>query len=458
MHRSSLVAVLVIVATVLLTASYGRATVAAASPPMSDMTEARALLEAGEFGEALDILRPLTAGSTVDADVLFLVGLAATGSSQQTGVSEEEREALLDEAIGAFRTMLVDRPSLVRVRLELARAFFLRGKDSLARRNFEQVLAGEIPPAVVANVQRFLHQIRARKRWRVYFGAALAPDSNIGAASDARFIQIHIGDVPLPFRRDQEELTTSGVGLSFWMGGEYQHPLGDRVRLRTGGDVSRREYAGAEFDQTNLGVHLGPRWLAGPKTDVSLLGSGRRSLVAGSSDYDELGGRYETRRRLTPRVSVTARASWYGRRYRQDSHLDGPVRDLSLSGSWVASPTVRFDGTLGYGTERPGLVRNRSTSRRLRVGVQKALPRGFSVGASAQIRWTDYEGEWPPHTPPGELREDRTRTLSASVHHRRFTLFGFSPELAVTNEARTTNAQLYDYRKNSAELRFVRQF
>ena len=235
---------------------------APSAPPIADLTEARTLLGVGKFDEVLAILRPLTTGRTVHADALFLLGLAATGASQQPEVSEDEREALLDEAIAAFRTMLIDRPDLVRVRLELARAFFLRGRDSLARRNFEQVLAGDLPPPVVANVQRFLAQIRARKRWRVYFGAALAPDSNIGAASDERFIDIHIGGVALPFRRNEEELTASEVGLSLWTGGEYQHPLGDRVRLRAGGDVSRRDYAGGDFDQTNLGVHLGPRWLA----------------------------------------------------------------------------------------------------------------------------------------------------------------------------------------------------
>ena len=157
-------------------------------------------------------------------------------------------------------------------------------------------------------------------------------------------------------------------------------------------------------------------------------------------------------------MSVTGRASWHDRRYREDRNLDGPARDFSLNGSWVAAPTVRLDGALGYGNVRPGRLRYRNSSRWVRVGAQMALPRGFAVGASAQLRWTDYDGEWPPHTPPGELREDRTRTLSASVHHRRFTLYGFSPELAVTNEVRTTNAQLYDYRKTSAELRFVRQF
>ena len=429
-----------------------------AQPAGPGVSEGRVLLEGGRFDEALAVLRPLTKGRTVDANVLFLIGLAATGASQQPGVPEDERETLLDEAIAAFRTLLIDRPELVRVRLELARAFFLKREDSLAREHFERVLAGGLPPQVVANVQRFLARIRARKRWSAYIGAALAPDSNIGAASDERFIEIHIGGVPFPFRRDAEELTTSGVGLSLWTGGEYQHPLGERVRLRGGWDVSRREYAGGDFDQTNLGVHLGPRWLAGARTDVSVLGSARRSLVAGSADYDALGGRFEARHRLTPRMSLTGRASWHDRRYRENRHLDGPVRDLSLSGSWVAAPTVRLDGALGYSAVRPERLRYRSSSRWVRVGAEVALPRGFAVGASAQLRWTDYKGEWPPHTPPGELRKDRTRTFSASVHHRRFTLYGFSPELAVTNEARRTNAQLYDYRKTAAELRFVRQF
>ena len=423
-----------------------------------DLGKAQALVRERRYNEALVTLQPLADRSPDNPEVLFLIGLAAIGASQQPGVSEEAQEAFLDAAIASLRTMLIDRPELVRVRLEVARAFFFQRKDSLSREHFERVLAGDLPPPIVANVQRFLAAIRARRRWSFYFGAALAPDSNIGSASDERFINIHVLGAPLPFRRDAEELTTSGVGLSVWTGGEYQHPLGDRVRLRAGGNVSRREYAGADFDRTSLAMHAGPRWLVGARTDLSLLGSARRNLVAGTGDSDELGVRFEAGRRLTPRLSVNARASWHDRRYPTGGSLDGPVRDLSLHGSWVVAPTVRLDGGLGYGAERPGFVRNRNVSRWLRVGAQVALPRGFAVGASAQLRWTDYEGEWPPHTPPGELREDRTRTLSASVHHRRFTLYGFSPQIALTSEARSTNAQLYDYRKNSAEIRFVRQF
>ncbi len=51
------------------------------------------------------------------------------------------------------------------MRLELARAFFLKHEDTLARLHFEQVLAGDVPPAVAANIQRFL---RARRRWQAH--------------------------------------------------------------------------------------------------------------------------------------------------------------------------------------------------------------------------------------------------------------------------------------------------
>ena len=104
------------------------------------------MIQEGKYDEALAILRPLAWGREVDGSVLFQIGLAATGASQQPGLADDQRKALLDEAIGAFRTMLIDRPGLVRVRLELALALFLKGENDLSRRHFEHVLAVN-PPA-----------------------------------------------------------------------------------------------------------------------------------------------------------------------------------------------------------------------------------------------------------------------------------------------------------------------
>ena len=123
---------------------------------------------------------------------------------------DDARENLLNEAIGAFRTMLIEEPRLLRVRLELARAFFLKGEEELARRHFEIVLAADPPEPVVANVRRFLASMQARRRWTYRLGAALAPDSNIDGTSDERTVYIF----NLPFQRNMEELSTSGIGVS----------------------------------------------------------------------------------------------------------------------------------------------------------------------------------------------------------------------------------------------------
>ena len=428
---------------------------AAGAPPLTEAGEAaaRTLIDQGRFDEALDILRPLQQVRENDPNVTFLQGLAATRASQSPGLAEEERDALLDEAIAAFRAMLIDRPELVRVRLELALAFFFKGEDDLSRTHFEHVLAGNPPEAVVTNVRRFLAEIRARRRWSLHAGFALAPDTNIGASSDERII--YIGG--LPFRRDQEELTTSGIGLSVWTSGEYQYPLSDRHRLRAGAFASRRDYAGSQFDQMFVSGFGGPRSLWSARSETSLLASVQRSWLGNAPDFDALGARIEAGRILTRRTRATARAGWHDRQYRTRAFLDGPVMDVSLEGSWVATPTIRANIGLGWGRERPETQRWRHERRWLRAGAEIALPRGFNLGASVEQRWADYEGNWFPHT-DGEAREDRTRSVRLFLHNRRLAWKGFSPQLSLVHEVRETNAQAYDYRRTGGELRAVRLF
>ena len=424
--------------------------------------QAKTLIQQRKYDEALALLNRLAQARTVHAETVFLYGLAAIGASQKPGIPKKRRDALLDEAIGAFHSMLVKRPELIRVRLELARAFFLKGEDTLARRNFEQVLAGKPPAAVALNVNRFLGQIRARKRWTLRVGAALAPDTNIGAGSDERIIYIH----GLPFRRNQEELTRSGIGISAWAGGEYQLPLGgrgtvsgaSRWRLRAGGDIWRREYRDEEFDRMSLSAHLGPRWLIGRFSEASLLASARQSWLANEPDYRDLGFRAEYRQRLTRRMVATLRASRHERRFDERDHLDGPVMDVSLSASHVFGPTLRGNLGLGWGRDRPETERWRHERRWLHAGLTAALPWGFTVGGTATLRWADYEGNWFPFVAGGTPRNDLTRSIRFNVHNRGFTVGGFSPQVSMVQEERTSNAQLHDYERISGELRFVRLF
>ena len=170
----------------------------------------------------------------------------------------------------------------------------------------------------------------------------------IGALADSEFIYIF----GLPFRRSEDSRATSGTGVVVWGGGEYQHPLSERLRLRAGTDLVRREYGGSDFDRTTAAVHLGPRWLVDRNTETSLLGTAQQSWTAGEVQNSAVGVRLESTRSVSRWFRAFGQISWQHRDFRSSEHLDGPLLGIFGRGIWTASPTVRVDLGAGYSRER----------------------------------------------------------------------------------------------------------
>ena len=424
-----------------------------------EVVRAREAFRAGRLDEALEILRPLSPCRPDGADILFLRGLAALKASQRPGTGADEAAALLTEAVAAFRTILLHRPGFMRVRLELARAHFLKGEDAISRRHFEQVLAGRPSPVVVSNVERFLRTMRGRRRWQARLGLAVAPDSNVNAASGTRTIWLDTPFGRLPFRRRGDIEPRSGLGVSVWGGGENQHPLGERLRLRAGADAWVREYKGRAFDRHLASAHLGPRWLVTGRTEASLLVTALRQWTAGDPESEEYGFRLEAKHRLNPRLVLEGRAGLRRRDCRDCDWLDGPVGEIEAGAYWAALPVLRFGGNVGLRWANAEAEAWRNSGHRASLGATLDLSRGFTVGGRASIRRANYEGSGFVHrTIDGLPRRDRTRTYTVSVHNRGFTVLGYSPRVSLIRERRGTNAQALDYERNRVELSFVRQF
>ena len=370
------------------------------------------------------------------------------------GIEEAEKIALLDEAIAALHSILVHRPGLVRVRLELALAFFLKEEDGLARQHFERVLAGRPTRAVAANVNRFLRVIRDRRRWSGYFGFSIAPDSNVNSASDAKYIYIY----GLPFRRNEASRATSGTGVVAWGGGEYRYPLAGPLRLRSAADFAHREYSGKDFDQTFVAGRAGPHWTMSRNTELSLLASADQRWLAGARSSHDFGVLVEAKHRFMPRLRANGQASWHQRYHHVSKLRDGPLTAFSLGVTYIFLPTVQLRTLAGYSRQKTKSLPSRNAVFWTQLGTTVALPAGFTLGGSIEMRWTDFKGRWWPFTPDGAARKDRTRVLRASVLNRGLTVYGFSPQLIFVNEQRKSNAQLYDLKRNRVEMRIIRQF
>ena len=390
----------------------------------------------------------------------FGIGMEAMKASRILAGADRERK--LDEAIEIFQAILTQRPELARVRLELARAHFLKREDRKARRHFRQVLAAaadEIPPTVVRDILRFLYVIRERRVWDVRLDVATVYDSNINGASTASTVWLNTPFGRLPFERASDTKPVAGFGTVLSATAQYEHHLATDWRLRAGSAVAVQEYPGSEFDRQLGNVWLGPRWLAGESTSLDLLVTASREWTDGQPQADRYGFRLEAEHRLTPRIDMQLSAYHRLRNCRDCDWFDATEQEVSAELFWAPSTVLRLSAGGGWGWDRSRNIHWRTSGPKLRVGASVDMPLGLTIGADGALAWEDYDGAGDiHHTLDSRPRKDRTATLSISILKRSLVLLGFSPRLSVHWDERETNAQTFGYHRHRVEVQFARSF
>jgi len=243
------------------------------------------------------------------------------------------------QAIPVFLNILAAYPDLVRVRLELGRAYFADRQWVNARREFLLTLSADLPDAVRRNVLRFIREIDARRGFDWSLGVSLAA---LRSGEDFRTDQIDLnfGGATLPFtlnRSDERELgltfsasaslrtdlpalngagfTTGAFGEAFTFGDYARNPAlrdisyGARTGLRVAAarttssvaiSATRRDVAAAHFED-RAGLELG--FERRGATGLSVFGTGSyvqvdnaaRDTLDGHAVFVELGLRRSLR-------------------------------------------------------------------------------------------------------------------------------------------------------------------
>ena len=396
-------------------------------------------LEKGALDDAEFLLKGVKPGEGDVNEVDFLQGSIA--------LARGEWQA----AIARFRAMLARDPNLPRVRLDLALAYFGAGEDGSAAYHFRLALGEkDLPPAVRARALGLLDRIRRRKSWSVTGSVAIAPDSNINAATSARTV----GLFGLPAQLSEDARRTSGVGLSANIAGGYEWLISEDVRFRASAGLYTRTYRQDEFNEQILSLRTGPRFLF---------------------------KKFDFRPELTTRMRRLGGAT-YNR-----------ATGLELSGNWMIGPAWRLTGSVGservtyesfLGTGRIDALQlglshalDRATLLRANTGfrreildedayswreyivgftAKRELPLGFVLTAGPSFRWREFGAPRPILGP--EARQDRTLAGHITTSNRHVELFGFMPEVTVRHERRNSNLQLYDYTRTVVEIAMVRTF
>ena len=318
------------------------ATLAQTEPPaavrqISETDAAALLVQAGRLDDAKRVLAHVLETNPNDYEAVFLQGMIAVA---------EKRYA---DAVENFRFILAVEPERERVRLELARAFFLDGDYENAERNFRFARAGDLPVEVKANIDQYLGAILRLKRWSYNVGLSLAQDTNVNGATNVHQVDIY----GLPFTLSDNARQKSGLGVAIDVGGEWSPLVDDDLKAKLGGQVHRLEYGGSAFDDMTISAYAGPEFLR-PRWQIDTLVTGYRRWY-GNTPYNQgVGGRLAAVYVLFPSVLLNAALDVQSVTYRTVTDQNGAVVSGNLGASYTISPSssVRLSTGLGMQSAR----------------------------------------------------------------------------------------------------------
>ena len=399
---------------------------------------ARQLMSQGQFDEASAIINARLAMVPKDVQARFLKGMIALAKGENR------------EAIRMFRSILVDQPGAARVRLELARAFYLDKDYGNALRQFQLALAAHHPPEVAANIARYIALIRQAKTVSYHFDVAVAPDTNLNTGSSAREVSLF----GLPFDLSDDARKRSGVGLALAAGGEWAPQIGKSTRLRLGFEGQRRDYAGSTFDDTILAVHMGPRVSSG-RWDASVLATASQRWFGPAVYNHAAGASLEATYFVSPRfeLSVALVSQWV--QYRRDSTRNVRVIALNVGAFTALSSSSVVTAKVGVSRQDAKFSAYSNWSGFVAVGYFRELPMGFSAYVEPSISFAHYDTALLGFD---RRRVDKTKSVLVTLLNRRLVLGRFTPRLSYTYVVQSSSVPLYAFTRNRLEVGLTTTF
>ena len=411
----------------------------AAKRQISPLAFARLLMKAGRFQDArafLEQARPEREEEKIERR--FLLGKVYMRLGMPRKAAEQ------------FEAILVIRPDLTRVRLELASAHYAAGLDEKAKRHFELSLADGLPSSVENAVEGFINTIDARKRWSLHVSGAILPETNAVRRTDSRTVQIG----GATFRLNEDAREEPGVGAQLAGGAAFSPTIADDVRGHFALSSAAKLYEKSQWNDISLIAEIGLTRLFDGGALSGGLRAGRR--WAGSEGFQSSVGPWVSfDRRTSRRIRIRLRTNLDYRKHDEREDLDGWRFAVNSSVRYALDSRTVLEAGPYFDVVEARADHRSSRLAGLSGGVSRAFKKGIFVSVSASVQSQRYLAKDPLF---GVKREDEAFRLSGKVVNSSLKFGGFAPYVGYSYEKNRSNISLYEYQNHGVLMGLSRDF
>lgn len=413
--------------------------------PAQLLAKAESLVHEKNYEAAAPLIAALGQVPDLQVQQRFLAGYVAVETGDFKG------------AIKSFRSILNDDPGQTRVRLELARAYLLSGKEASADYHFRLAQNDEhLPDEISQTIRNTRSILRDQRVWRFSFDFGFAPDTNINGATNAETIDINFGPIKLPLRLNDEARERSGIGQTAGFSGGVRLKANEKLAFLFDADSRVINYKGKSADDIVSQLAFGPEIRLGKYTSISAQTVGQQRWYGGRLASREYGGRLGLQKVLSAGQ-------------RMGMELDARKIDSKLSDSysgWRLGANATYEHLVGKSLiasasvfARRDLLDSESFSSLnygINMGIGGELPLGFNAGISGSISRSTFDEALLLYST--EKRKDWRSFARAYVGNRKVRFLGFSPSVDYNFSRVDSNYDLYEMNRHRVNFKLAKYF
>lgn len=400
---------------------------------------AEAAQREGDFGTAESIYRALTTNRALEIRNEARFRLARMFESQRR---------LTDSAM-LLRAILDEQPDAQRVRLELADVLATMGDEAAARRELRAVRAGELPPEVAQQVDRFSEALRARKPMGATLDIAIASDSNVNRATRSDTLGTVIGD----FTLDKDARAQSGQGIALQGQGYGRIALSRGANLLGTLSASANLYSKSRFNDVSLGGSFGPELTLGSFELHPSVGASRRWY--GHEPFTDVASlQLDTAHPLSSTAQVRGAFA--------ASHIWNHLNSLESGNSYSGSVAIEaaLSMSTGAGINLTGIRQALSDPGYSDTSGQVSLFGWHEAGRftfSSSLTYGRLVADQRLLLYP-DKRDDTLYRATIGATAREVQFRGFAPTVSFTWERNRSPIEIYDYGRTVFNMGVTRAF
>lgn len=339
------------------------------------------------------------------------------------------------------------RTKAIRVKLELARCYYLVGQKDKAEQYFQDVLSENPPFMVRERVGGFLDDIKV-SNGKFDFAIGFISDTNPRAITSDRSVNIQGNTYSYNPGFD----TSAKYGASYFL--SASKGLDEKNKLIIGLNANGAKFEGSAFDRTDIEPFISYRLIDLPKLQIragyennwfggqKLFESPNFSI---KNSYELLDGSFFSGELKTANLT-----------YPDYDYLSGPLSSFSISSGKVVTNNlmIGIEGSMDRqkATENPYSYRTQSGG----IFINYLFPE-FSLKTQAKLTYSnrDFDADDPIF---GFARNDVKKGVYITLIKTDIKVFGLSPMLELGIENNDSNINIYSYSRYITNLSFKKVY